>query len=60
MHEARVPEVQPPTAELADPAGFLVVERKSDAMVGMAMTEAVRTAGGQKNYDSCLAYDPMT
>ena len=53
--EARAAEGRPPGAErldrvaekLADPAGFLFVERQSGDVVGMALAEAFRAAGGR-------------
>jgi ribosomal protein S18 acetylase RimI-like enzyme len=53
--DARAAEGRQPTPErlrrvaekLADPAGFLIVEQRSDDVVGMALAEAFRTAGGQ-------------
>jgi len=53
--EARAAEGRPPGTErlervaekLADPAGFLFVERQSGDVVGMALAEAFRAAGGR-------------
>jgi ribosomal protein S18 acetylase RimI-like enzyme len=53
--EARAAEGRPPAPErlervadkLADPAGLLFVERQSGEVVGMALAEAFRAAGGR-------------